>query len=143
MLSPISRQAQRSRKSSGDGVADNEEDEDRGGQHDEPQSKDKDRDGHRHVSSREQRPDNSGYKCYQSMCTDVVIGVVIGQRTAYCRLQRTKEYTKANYSLRAKSQTSSPPRREDSDSLVSTTTQAGCENNTVMEVKSMKSQKQE
>ena len=82
-----------------------------------------------------------GLKCYQSMCTDVVIGVVIGQRTAYCRLQRTKEYTKANYSLRAKSQTSSPPRREDSDSLVSTITQAGCENNTVMEVKSMKSQK--
>ena len=40
------------------------------------------------------------------MCTDVVIGVVIGKTTAYCRLQRTKEYTKANYSLRAKSQTS-------------------------------------
>ena len=69
------------------------------------------------------------------MCTDVVIGVVIGKTTAYCRLQRTKEYTKANYSLRTKSQTSSPPRREDSDSLVSTITQAGCENNTVMEVK--------
>ena len=46
----------------------------------------------------------------------------------------------SHYSLRAKSQTSSPPRREDSDSLVSTITQACCENNTVMEVKSMKSQ---
>ena len=136
----MSRQAQRSPKSSGDGVADNEEDGDRGGQHDEPQSKDKDRDGHRHVSSREQSPDNSGYKCYLSTCTDVVIDVVISKTSAYCRLQRTKEYTKANYSLRAKSQTSSPPRREDSDNLVSTITQACCENNTVMEVKSMKSQ---
>ena len=58
-------------------------------------------------NSREQSPDNSGYKCYQSMCTDVVIDVVIVKTTAYCRLQRTKEYTKANYSLRAKSQTSS------------------------------------
>ena len=81
-----------------------------------------------------------GINAIKSMCTDVVIGVVIGKTTAYCRLQRTKEYTKANYSLRAKSQTSSPPRREDSDSLVSTITQACCENNTVMEVKSMKSQ---
>jgi hypothetical protein len=40
---------------------------------------------------------------------------------------------------RAKSQTSSPPRREDSDSLESTITQACCENDTVMEVQSMKS----
>lgn len=29
----------------------------------------------------EPRPDNSGYKCYQSMCTDVVIG----KTSAYCR----------------------------------------------------------
>ena len=99
-----------------------------------------DLDGTRHPL-KEQLPVNTGVKCYQSMCIDVVIGIVIGKTTAYCRLQRTKEYTKANYSLRAKSQTSSPPRREDSDSLVSTITQAGCENNTVMEVKSMKSQK--
>ena len=37
------------------------------------------------------------------MCTDVVIG----KTSAYWRLQQTKEYTKADYSLRAKSQTSS------------------------------------
>ena len=37
--------------------------------------------------------------------TYVVIGDVT---TAYWRLQRTKEYTKADYRLRAKSQTSSP-----------------------------------
>ncbi len=44
------------------------------------------------------------------MCADVIIGVVIGKTTAYCttvELQRTKEYMKADYSLRAKSQTSS------------------------------------
>ena len=91
------------------------------------------------IHSKNNGPDNSGYKSYLSTCTDVVIDVVIVKTTAYCRLQRTKEYTKANYSLRAKSQTSSPPRREDSDSLVSTITQACCENNTVMEAKSMKS----
>ena len=106
-------------------------------------SKGKDQDGHRHVMRTHEEATTGevrGLKYYQSMCTDVVIGVVIGKTAAYCRLQRTKEYTKANYSLRAKSQTSSPPRREDSDSLVSTITQACCENNTVMEVKSMKSQ---
>ena len=62
--------------------------------------------------------DTGGKIGYQSMCTDVVIGVVIGKTTAYCRLQQTNEYTKADYSLRAKSQTSSPPRREDEESLL-------------------------
>ena len=82
--SVISRQAQRRRESSGDGVADNEEVVDRGGQHHEPPTDGKDQDGHRHVMRTHEEATTGevrGLKYYQSMCTDVVIG----KTTAYCR----------------------------------------------------------
>ena len=82
--SVISRQAQRRRESSGDGVADNEEVVDRGGQHHELPTEGKDQDGHRHVMRTHEEATTGevrGLKYYQSMCTDVVIG----KTTAYCR----------------------------------------------------------
>ena len=88
--SVISHQAQRRRESSGDLRADrvgtdDEEVEDRGGQHHELPNRAKDQDGHRHVMSNTIEGAISGQlrgiKYYQSMCTDVVIG----KTTAYCR----------------------------------------------------------
>jgi hypothetical protein len=46
-----------------------EEEVDRGGQHDEPHSRDKDQDGHRHtmIGQSPEEPEDSDYTNYQSM----------------------------------------------------------------------------